>query len=207
MPTMNLTSLMRRFTIRTRMLGAIAVVAVALLAVGGTGLAAQLYARSVNASFVAQDFASMTRIAQLRTAMSTLRAHEKDMIIQYENAVEVGKAKEAWQKTLAEIRATAKALHDTLHDDAERAQAEKALASIDSFQAKFLPVARQLENMGFDSARVAAAFMARATPDYDAAQATIEALAADLDRSAAAGGRRTGTSRSMRSSSGPDSRR
>ena len=132
----------------------------------------------------------MTRIAQLRTAMSTLRAHEKDMIIQYENAVEVGKAKEAWQKTLAEIRATAKALHDTLHDDAERAQAEQALASIDKFQAKFLPVAKQLENMGFDSARVAAAFMSRATPDYDAAQATIEALAADLDRKAAAGGQR-----------------
>ena len=44
--------------------------------------------------------------------------------------------------------------------------------------------------MGFDSARVAAAFMSRATPDYDAAQATIEALAADLDRKAAAGGQR-----------------
>jgi len=185
---MNISLLMRRFTIRTRMLGAIAVVTLALLAVGGVGLAAQLYARSVNTSFVDKDFAAMTRIAQLRTAMSTLRAHEKDMIIQYENAVEVGKANEAWQKTLAQIQASAKALHEVLRTDADRAKVAAAMQSLDKFQANFLPVARQLEAMGFDSARVAAAFMGRAAPDYDAAQATIEALAADLDRSAVAGG-------------------
>jgi len=141
---MNLTQLTRRFTIRTRMLGTVAVVTIALLAVGGVGLAAQFYARSVNASFIARDFAAMTHIAQLRTAMSTLRSHEKDMIIQYENAVEVGKAKEAWMKTLARIEA---------------------------------------------SAKVAAAFMERARPDYDAAQSIVETLASDLHQQASAGGK------------------
>jgi methyl-accepting chemotaxis protein len=187
---MNLTQLMRRFTVRARMLGTVAIVTIALLAVGGVGLAAQLYARSVNASFIAKDFAAMTQIAQLRTAMSTLRGHEKDMIIQYENAVEVGKSKAAWSATLDKIQASAKALHDVLHDDAERAKVAEAMARMEKFKANFLPVARQLEAMGFDSARVAAAFMSRATPDYDAAQATIESLAADLDRVAAAGGQR-----------------
>ena len=68
---MVLTQLMRRFTVRARMLGTVAIVTIALLAVGGVGLAAQFYARSVNASFIAKDFAAMTQIAQLRTAMST----------------------------------------------------------------------------------------------------------------------------------------
>jgi methyl-accepting chemotaxis protein len=194
---MNLTRLIRRFTIRTRMLATVGLVSVALLAVGGVGLAAQFYARSVNADFVAQDFAAMTHIAQLRTAMSTLRGHEKDMIIQYENAVEVSKAKDAWTATLAQIQTAAKSLQSVLHDDAERAKVAQALASMEAYSGKFLPVAKQLEAMGFDSARVAAAFMARAQPDYDAAQATIEGLAADLDKLAAAGSRRLDTTATM----------
>ncbi len=187
---MNLTQMMRSFTIRTRMLGAIVVVALALLSVGGVGLAAQFYTRSVNATFISKDFAAMTQIAQLRTAMSNLRSHEKDMIIQYENAVEVGKAKEAWTATIAQIQTAAKSLHEALHDDAERAKVDEAMARLEAFKTKFLPVAKQLEAMGFDSARVAAAFMERAKPDYEAAQVIIETLAADLDQAASAGGKR-----------------
>jgi hypothetical protein len=171
---MNLTQLIRRFTIRTRMLGAVAMVCLALLAVGGVGLASQYYARTVNNDFLAQDFAAMTHIAQLRTAMSTLRAHEKDMIIQYENAVEVSKAKEAWTTTLAQIQASAKSLRGVLHNDAERAKVDEAMASLMKFKENFIPVAKQLEAMGFDSARVAAAFMSRGQADYDNAQVNIE---------------------------------
>ena len=187
---MNLNLLMRKFTIRTRMLSTVGIVAIALLAVGGVGLAAQFYARSVSASFISEDFAAMTQIAQLRTLMSTLRQHEKDMIIQYENAVEVGKAKDAWTKTLAQIQSSAKALSDTLPHEADRAKVAEAMARMDKFKSAFLPVAKQLEAMGFDSARVAAAFMARATPDYDAAQSIIETLASDLELAASAGGKR-----------------
>ena len=65
---MNLTQLIRSFTIRTRMLGAVAIVTIALLGVGGVGLAAQFYARTVNANFVAKDFAAMTQIATIFSA-------------------------------------------------------------------------------------------------------------------------------------------
>jgi methyl-accepting chemotaxis protein len=194
---MNPTLLMRRFTIRTRMLGTVAVVAVALLAVGGVGLAAQWYARSVSAAFISQDFAAMSQIAQLRNLMSTLRQHEKDMIIQYEHAVEVSKSKDAWAQTLGQIQASAKALSEALPHADDRAKVAEAMARMDKFKTAFLPVARQLETMGFDSARVAAAFMKRAQPDYDAAQAIIETLAVDLDRAATAGGKRLDTTASM----------
>ncbi len=190
---MNLTQLTRRFTIRTRMLGTVAMVTIALLAVGGVGLAAQFYARSVNADFVAKDFAAMTHIAQLRTNMAVLRAHEKDMIIQYENAVEVSRAKQSWTDTLAQIETSAKALQAVLHNDAERAKVGEAMASLAKFKENFLPVAKQLEAMGFDSARVAAAFMSRAAPDYDAAQVVIEGLASDLNKAALAGSKRLDT--------------
>src|SRR5687768_14813826 len=107
---MNFITLMRRFTIRTRMFGAIAMVLFALLATGGAGLAGLQYSRTVNDSFIHNDFVATSQIAELRSAMSALRAHEKDMIIQYENAVEAGAAKAAWLKTMDEVQVAAKAL-------------------------------------------------------------------------------------------------
>ena len=91
---------------------------------------------------------------------------------------------------LVKREASARSLQGVLHNDAERAKVGEAMASLAKFKENFLPVARQLETMGFDSARVAAAFMERARPDYDAAQRIIEALATDLNAQASAGGKR-----------------
>ena len=49
---MSVTSMMREFTIRTRMVGAVVVVMLALVAVGGVGIAAQWRAGAANAAFV-----------------------------------------------------------------------------------------------------------------------------------------------------------
>ena len=182
--------MLRRFTIRARLWATIALVTAALLAIGGVGLAGQMYSRSVNQSFVSNEFAAMSEIATLRTAMSELRGHEKDMIIEYENAVEASAAKERWLKTLARIQASAKTLSAALRDDAQRAKVDAAMAHLDKFREGFMPVAKQLEAMGFDSARVAAAFMGRVTPEYDEAQKGIAALATETAEAAAAGAQR-----------------
>ena len=177
---MNPITLMRRFTVRTRMFGAIAIVVLALLAMGGAGLAGQHYASSVSESFIRNDFAATTEIADLRAAMSELRAHEKDMIIQYENAVEAGTAKDAWLKTMARIETASKKLAGALSEPADRQRLDTAMAHLNKFREAFLPVARQLEGMGFDSARIAAAFMGKAQPEYDEAQKSLAALTASV---------------------------
>jgi len=74
-------ALMRLLTIRARMIITVALVLAAVLAIGGVGIAGQNYSRSVSASFARTEFAAMAEMAQLRTMMSELREHEKDMII------------------------------------------------------------------------------------------------------------------------------
>ena len=187
---MNPRAWIRSFTIRTRMLGAVAIVALGLMSVGGLGLAAQLYARSANHSFVEHEFGAMTHIAELRHAMSTLLGHQKDMSIAYANAADAAKAKEAWEHSLEQIQASAKRLQDALRDDAQRAKVADAMSRLDQFKQAFLPVARMVQDQGFDSARAAAIFMARAQGHYDAAQSTIESLAADVKRMADEGRQR-----------------
>ena len=177
---MNPVSLMRRYTIRTRMLGAIVIVLLALLTIGGAGLAGQRHAGEVSDDLMRHAFAAAAELADLQLAMGELRAHEKDMIIQYENAVEAGAAKDEWLKTYARSQATAQRLAPLLAEDSQRAQLAAALAHLDKFREGFLPVAKQLEAMGFDSARVAAAFMGKAQPEYDDAQKALGELAATL---------------------------
>jgi len=190
---MKSTGLIRRFTIRTRMVASVLLITLVLLGVGSVGVAAQWHARQVNASFIAQDFAAMTHIARLRTAMSTMRSHEKDMIIQYERSAEIANARKAWSATLEDVHAIAASLGAALHDDAERARLAEAMARLQKFKQAFLPVALNIERSSFDSAPVAAQFMKQAQPDYDAAQRLIDALASDLERGAASAGRRLDT--------------
>lgn len=79
---MQFATLMRRFTIRFRMLGTIGVVVLALGAVGAIGVAAQLHANNITVKLVNQDMASLAELGRLQQAMASLRLNEKDMVIQ-----------------------------------------------------------------------------------------------------------------------------
>ncbi|WP_114968096.1 methyl-accepting chemotaxis protein [Rhodoferax ferrireducens] len=180
---MPLDTLMRRFTIRFRMLGAIGVVVLALGAIGAIGVVAQLYANSITVKLVGQDMASLAELSRLQQAMASLRLNEKDMVIQYENSVEAGTFKEAWTQSSQQIDAAAKALAPLLPLDTQRAQLKQILADTQEFRSQFGPMATQLESMGFPSAQVAAATIGRITPLFQKANEGVKTLAKDLQAS------------------------
>ena len=74
---MNLTLALRRFTIRTRMLGAIAMVLTLLVGVGGVGLWGLGQISASNERFIADTYASTVVLAELRTAMGDVRTTKK----------------------------------------------------------------------------------------------------------------------------------
>ena len=154
---MEFNTLMRRFTIRFRMLGAIVVVVMSLGLVGAIGVAAQLYTNKITMQLINEDSASLAELGRLQQAMASLRQNEKDMVIQYENSVEAATYKEAWTKSYLELDGAAKALGPLLPTDAQRAQVTKIMADMHEFRKAFGPLANKLEAMGFDSAQIAAA--------------------------------------------------
>jgi len=187
---MGLNNMIRSFTIRTRMLGAVAMVAVSLLLVGGVGLAGQLYSNSVSMSFFDNEFSSIQRIATLRTAMHQLRLRENDMLIQYEAPEKFAKARDAWTKTYTDIDTSGKALTAALTDPAQITKVTEALALVDKYKIRFTPVIKQLDAQAFDTARAAAVLVTRAQGDYNGALAAVDTLAQDIDASAQAGQKR-----------------
>ena len=74
---MLLDTLMRRFTIRFRMLSAIAVVVLALGSMGVIGVAAQLYSSAITTDLVKRNVSSLAEVARLQQAMSSQNPDDK----------------------------------------------------------------------------------------------------------------------------------
>jgi len=177
---MQLDTLMRRFSIRLRMMGAIGLVTMALLLIGGIGIAAQLYSNSAATELVTRNLGSNSEAARLQQAMSNLRLNEKEMIIQYENSVEAARFKQAWVASLAQMESSAKALAPLLPEQAQRAKLAQVMADMQQFRTEFEPMAAQLEDLKFPSAQVASATIGKLQPIYDKALTTLTALATEI---------------------------
>jgi len=151
---MNVFALMRGFTIRLRMLGAIAVVLVLLGLLGGAGMWGMFRIQDMSQDFRQTSYTKAQHLSQLRASLGLVRQHEKDMIIQYENPERVTKAKESWLKGLEQVKAVSQKFVGEV-SDADDALVQELMQRMDNYQKQFEPVVRQLEANGYDTATIA----------------------------------------------------
>ncbi|WP_291591195.1 methyl-accepting chemotaxis protein [Comamonas sp. UBA7528] len=151
---MNVFALMRGFTIRLRMLGAIAVVLVLLGMLGGAGMWGMFRIQDMSQDFRQTSYTKAQHLSQLRASLGLVRQHEKDMIIQYENPERVTKAKESWLKGLEQVKAVSQKFVGEV-SDADDALVQELMQRMDNYQKQFEPVVRQLEANGYDTATIA----------------------------------------------------
>ena len=174
---MNLTHLMRHFTIRTRMLGAIAIVLALLALVGGAGLTGLLRLQSLSTEFMTNSFVDSNTLAALRTALGDMRVAEKEMIVNYEKPEQVTNFSGQWNAARERALAQIKVLKSG-KEDAGTVVAARMETELGAYATAMAPVIRQLENSGYDSATVANKVMGRAK---DAA-ASAEKSAVELQK-------------------------
>ena len=151
---MNVFALMRGFTIRLRMLGAIAVVLVLLGMLGGAGMWGMFRIQDMSQDFRQTSYTKAQHLSQLRASLGLVRQHEKDMIIQYENPERVTKAKESWLKGLEQVKAVSQKFVGEV-SDADDALVQELMQRMDNYHKQFEPVVRQLEANGYDTATIA----------------------------------------------------
>ena len=92
---MGLMSLMRRFSIRLRMISAIGVVLGLLLMVGGAGIWGMQRLQHLNEEFSEHVFSETVALTQIHVALGQLRRFERDMIVNYEKPEQIKQAKAA----------------------------------------------------------------------------------------------------------------
>ena len=181
---MSLFSFMRQFTIRTRMVGAIAVVLALLGLLGGAGMLGMFRIHTMSQSFIDTSFAKVNLMASLRAEMGAIRQFEKDMIIAYEKPEAVKVANTKW---LASIEESKKITRQFLEgaDDADNAIAQQIIVKLDSYKNLFGSVARQLEASGYDTATIANRMSGKAVAEFDAADKLMGELGQVLHDEAA----------------------
>ena len=172
---MNLLSLMRLFTIRFRMLGAIGVVLGLLGLLGGAGMLGMFRIHDMSEDFMANSFAEVSHMAELRGEMGAIRQHEKDMIIAYEKPESVKAAHTKWLASLEQSKKVAARFLEG-PQDADNAIAQAIVKRLDSYRDQFAHVARQLEAGGYDTATIANRMSGKAVAEFAEADKLMKQL-------------------------------
>ena len=181
---MDMYALMRWFSIRMRMVGAIGVVLLLLALLGGAGMLGMFRIQGASQDFVAQPHAAVRLLGELRGEMGQIRQLEKDMIIHYEKVDAVRAAHQKWLAALDRAKDLA-AGFDRLGLAGPQTLAQDIARLLDGYRAQFAHVARQLEEGGYDSATIANRMSTKAVAQFDEAaqklQALDQALGAEAD--------------------------
>ncbi|GKT13502.1 HAMP domain-containing protein [Acidovorax sp. SUPP2522] len=175
---MNFFSLMRGFSIRVRMLGAIGVVLGLLGLLGGAGMLGMFRIHAMSEEFMANSFSEVGYMAELRGEMGAIRQFEKDMIIQYEKPEGVKQAHTAWLANLDRAKKVAARFLEG-PEDPDNALVRDIVKRLDSYREQFAHVARQLEAGGYDTATIANRMSGKAVAEF----AEADKLMVQLDTS------------------------
>lgn len=123
---------MRQFTIRLRMLGAIAVVLLLLALVGGAGMYGMQRIYSLSENFLTQSYADVERLAQLRYAVGALRGHENELASAAESAPP---AQGTWRAALEQAQKLAASLGD-VPEGPKKLLAQRIQQQLESYRAQ-----------------------------------------------------------------------
>ena len=166
---------LRRYTIRMRMFGAIALVVGLVVLLGGAGYLGMAGIQQKAESFVSTSSAAMGEMAEMRDALSVARRNEKDMIIQYEKPEGVRAARALWMAAIDKANATGNRF--AAERGGEDAAAMKdVLQRIGRYREAFTATANQLENGGYESATTANRMSVRAVAVFEEAEKRMLAL-------------------------------
>lgn len=170
---------MRRFTIRFRMITAIAVVLILFGILGAAGFYGMTRIYGMSEKFVEHSYSAAERVAELRSAMNMARRYEKDMIIQYEKPEAVKMSFGRWLSSLQLAERIAASLGEEL-TERDRKSVTTIVQKLKGYRDRFTPIVRQLEVQAYETATVVNGVSGRAVADFDDAEVLLSKLQVSL---------------------------
>ena len=142
-----------RFSIRTRLYFGTVFSLILLVVIGAMGYIALDRTRDTLQVLFSQRVQTLTDMSDLRTTLGDLRRTEKDIIINFNNSVEVSALREAWAKTLAALRKSLTDVRQVQAGDAEFvASIDKSLEEIKQYETGISPIFEKIEGAQLDGA-------------------------------------------------------
>ena len=178
---MTMMTMMRQFTIRLRMLGAIAMVLALLSMLGLGGLWGMGQIKDQSDDFLHHSFAEVQHLSHLRGALAMVRMAEKDMIIEYERPNEVEKAYTRWKQNLAETEKVANGFLEG-EEDPDNVVVRELVLRLQSYAKLFEPITVQLKSSGYESATTANRMSQKALAEFLVIDKQVSELEVILNR-------------------------
>jgi methyl-accepting chemotaxis protein len=142
-----------RLSIRARLYFGTIFSLVLLVIIGAMGFIALDRTRGTLEVLFSQRVQTLTDMSDLRTALGDLRRAEKDIIINFNNTVEVAALRESWGKTLAALCKSLADVRQVQAGDAAFVTAiDKSLDEIKQYEAGIVPIFDQIERAQIDGA-------------------------------------------------------
>ncbi len=148
---MSMSSLLRQFSIRVRMIGAIAMVLTLLLTLGSVGLFGMNSLRKQSEEILQRSINDSTELTSLVHALGDMRRFEKDMIVNYEKPENVKALRQRWEQSRDGVLKLGK----VLQHGSDTGPLSRLPAVLADYDAKAKPVLQQLEAGAYDNATVA----------------------------------------------------
>jgi methyl-accepting chemotaxis protein len=149
-----MTQLLRRFSIRLRMQGAIAMVLALFALVGATGLLGGHHLSDLNLHFIEHSIAETRNVAEMRRHLGDLRRYEKDMALNGKDATALPGYQAKWTAAAAGLDAALKQML-VGEEDEDNVLSREGSASLQAYVQLAKPVLDGGLKGGFESAEAA----------------------------------------------------
>ena len=168
--------LLRGFSIKTRMQGAIAMVLGMFALVGAVGLWGGTHIKSLNSDFMQHSMHEIQTVSSMRQSLAQVRILEKQMVIDYENGEAVTKHRQAW---LQAVDLTKKHLAAMLEgeEDEDNPIARESIQRLDNYVQRSAPTLTNIISGGYDNARTADRMLNKAKDEVQVVEANVEKIA------------------------------
>ena len=173
--------LMRRFSIRMRMVGAILMVLVMFGLVGLAGLIGGAHIKTLNHDFMAHTVHEIKTVDAIHLAMSRIRVQELEMVIDYGNEAASAARRVEWRKAVQSMRQALQAMLEGEEDD-DNPIARSAIEKLDAYAAEAQVGLEEIARPGFGSAKLADQRLAKANALVAEVEAQVARIAAIVDR-------------------------
>ncbi len=144
---------LNRLSIRTRLYFGTVFSLVLLVVIGAMGYMALERTRATLEVLFTQRVQTLTDMSELRTTLGDLRRAEKDIIINFNNTIEVSTQRDLWKKSLQSLNKGLSDVRKVQASDANfAASIDKALAEVKEYETGISPVFEQIERAQIDGA-------------------------------------------------------
>ncbi|MFM2068285.1 MAG: hypothetical protein RLZZ584_3194 [Pseudomonadota bacterium] len=170
-----LQNLLRGYTIRSRMIGAIVMVLALLAVVGGVGLTGMYKAAAHSDKFMSNSFVEAEQLIHIATAMGDLRRYEKDLIINYEKPEVQGKYAQSWRESYQRLVTSASKLLEG-DEDVDNPHVRELLKLAEAYHAKVESMMPQITSGTYDNAMAVNRLLGPAKEQAHAAELKLAKL-------------------------------